>query len=212
MTNLPVTGDFEITTLFGQKGSYWVSGKHSGVDFSGRYNKNVYCVNDGIILPSSFDKGGFGNFVKVQDANNPNIIDYYAHLSEKKCVAGQKVNRESLLGIMGTSGNSTAVHLHFERRVNGVAIDPTDYLGLSGCKVDIIYSSKNFNISTPVTKTYLTVNTKILPLVLNSLDFKTKLASMPKGSIVELIDKTNNVWYKVKYNNQIGFASTKYLK
>ncbi len=66
-------------------------------------------------------------------------------------------------------------------------------------------------------KIFLTVSTKIFPLILNkSFNGKTatggRLLLMPKGAKVELLQKMNSAWYKVKYNGTIGYASAEYLR
>ena len=71
-------------------------------------------------------------------------------------------------------------------------------------------------VSTPA-PVYMTVNTRVLRLILNkSFNGRTAtggtVALMPKGSVVEFLEKGNDQWYKVKYNGQVGYASTEYLK
>jgi murein DD-endopeptidase MepM/ murein hydrolase activator NlpD len=52
----------------------------------------------------------------------------YAHLSSISVGVGQAVGQGAVVGGMGTTGHSTGVHLHFEVRVNGAAVDPLGYL------------------------------------------------------------------------------------
>ncbi|MBE6903131.1 MAG: hypothetical protein E7480_00790 [Ruminococcaceae bacterium] len=96
-----------------------------------------------------------------------------------------------------------------------------DYAALSGLDSDIIiglmfYENLMKTNDTETQKTYLTVSTLLLPLWLcggwNGSKPTKNIVKMPKGSRVELIEKTNTKWYKVKYSGIIGYASAKYLK
>lgn len=67
--------------------------------------------------------GGFGNSITIDHGNG--YITKYAHLHQSvKVKVGQKVSKGSIIGLMGNSGSSTGVHLHFEVIVNGSNIDP----------------------------------------------------------------------------------------
>ncbi len=70
--------------------------------------------------------GGYGNLVVVDHGNG--ISTAYAHLSSISVSVGQSVGQGTVVGGMGTTGNSTGVHLHFEVRVNGSPVDPLGYL------------------------------------------------------------------------------------
>ena len=66
--------------------------------------------------------GGYGNLVVVAHTNG--VETYYAHLSRILVRAGQAVTTGSLVGLVGSTGESTGPHLHFEVRVRGAAVDP----------------------------------------------------------------------------------------
>ncbi len=96
-----------------------------------------------------------------------------------------------------------------------------DYAALSGLDNDIIIGTVYYRdlekiSDTQLPKTYLTVSTLFLPLWLcggwNGTKPTTNLVKMPKGSTVELLEKSNDKWYKVKYNEITGYASASYLK
>jgi len=70
---------------------------------------------------------GYGNIVLVQVT--PDVVTLYAHLASMKVHAGQTVTRGEMLGVAGCTGYCTGVHLHFEVRENGVAVDPRKFLG-----------------------------------------------------------------------------------
>jgi len=105
-------------------------GKHKGIDF---VNHNTYAktkivaVADGTVVAASrgaWDKS-YGNMVAIYHGNG-NYTNY-AHLSKISVKVGQKVKARDQLGLMGTTGNSTGIHLHWEihlgrkwNRVNGM--------------------------------------------------------------------------------------------
>lgn len=70
--------------------------------------------------------GGYGNCVIIQ--NDDGNITYYAHQSETACEVGDKVKAGQLIGYVGTTGDSTGNHLHFEVRRDGVYYDPAEFV------------------------------------------------------------------------------------
>ncbi|MBE6903377.1 MAG: hypothetical protein E7480_02075 [Ruminococcaceae bacterium] len=98
-----------------------------------------------------------------------------------------------------------------------------DYAALCALDNDIIIGLVYYKdlekvnvLQSTASKTYLKVNTFLLPLWLcggwNGTKPTKNILKMPKNSLVELIEKTNSNWYKVKYNGIVGYASAKYLK
>ncbi len=72
-------------------------------------------------------KAGYGNLIKINHGNN--IITYYAHLDEIYVNKGDLVGVSQIIGLMGNTGNSTGKHLHYEVRVDSLAINPVDFIG-----------------------------------------------------------------------------------
>lgn len=70
--------------------------------------------------------GGYGNYFMVDHGNG--VSTFYAHCSDVYVSVGQSVSRGETLGTVGSTGWSTGPHLHFEVRINGSAVNPTDYL------------------------------------------------------------------------------------
>lgn len=70
--------------------------------------------------------GGYGNYVLIDHGNG--VSTWYAHCSEIYVSPGQSVSRSETIGTAGSTGWSTGAHLHFEVRINGTAVNPTDYL------------------------------------------------------------------------------------
>ncbi|MDO4745821.1 MAG: peptidoglycan DD-metalloendopeptidase family protein [Bacillota bacterium] len=121
MLNTPVPF-VNISSPFGPRwGSF-----HSGVDFALAQGKPIYAADSGIVYYSGYS-GGYGNLIKVDHGNG--MQTYYAHCSEINVCAGQSVTAGETIGLIGSTGNSTGPHLHFEVIVNGSRVDPLDFLG-----------------------------------------------------------------------------------
>ena len=98
---------------------------HTGVDFAAPAGTHIYAWKDGKITTASWC-GSYGNFVIVQ--HNDGTTSRYAHLSGYACSVGQTVSKGQIIGYVGTTGNSTGNHLHFEIQVNGRFVNPLNYL------------------------------------------------------------------------------------
>ncbi|SEK89309.1 Septal ring factor EnvC, activator of murein hydrolases AmiA and AmiB [Carnobacterium iners] len=100
---------------------------HGGTDFGG--NGAIVAAQGGVVEVAGYDSG-WGNHVTINHGNGLKTL--YAHMvSGSLAVApGQNVSQGQHLGIMGTTGSSTGVHLHFEVYVNGNRVNPASYLGL----------------------------------------------------------------------------------
>ena len=83
-------------------------------------------IYEGTVIFSDYNNGGYGNLVIVQHEND--MQTYYAHLNEIYVSKGQYIGTEEVLGTVGTTGYSTGPHLHFELRVGGNPVDPTQYI------------------------------------------------------------------------------------
>lgn len=127
ITNLPVNNKFNITAIFGQKGSVWKNG-HKGVDITAA-DKNLYSMCDGVVTYQGYDKN-WGYYVSVMPNGFERIRIILCHMVKGsiKVKKGDRVSRTTVLGTMGTTGNSTGVHVHVEMRIDNTAVDPTPYL------------------------------------------------------------------------------------
>jgi murein DD-endopeptidase MepM/ murein hydrolase activator NlpD len=115
----PVSGP--VTSGFG-----WRWGRmHEGVDIAGGSGTPIAASATGTVIVAG-PTGGYGNLVVVDHGGG--LSTAYAHLSSIAVSVGQPVGQGSVVGGMGTTGHSTGVHLHFEVRVNGAAVDPLGYL------------------------------------------------------------------------------------
>lgn len=124
IASVPVSNG-HITSRFGSRESIR-NHTHKGIDIAASYGTNIKAVADGTIEYASYNSGGYGNLVIIDHGNG--IKTYYGHCS-KLCVSvGQKVNAGDVIAKVGSTGNSTGNHCHFEIRVNGSQIDPQKYV------------------------------------------------------------------------------------
>ena len=93
---------------------------HRAVDFSGG-GLDIRAAGRGTVIFAG-DNGGLGNHIEVR--HSPTLVTGYSHLSSIGVSVGQAVSQGQSIGIMGTTGTSTGVHLHFSTTVNGVLVNP----------------------------------------------------------------------------------------
>jgi secretion/DNA translocation related TadE-like protein len=120
---VPVGGPYRTTARFGDVGPRWASHRHSGLDFAAEAGTPVLAAAAGRVLAAG-PAGRYGNLVVVDHGG---IVTYYAHLSEVDVTRGQIVGTGRRVGAVGSTGNATGPHLHFEVRTGGVAQDPAAY-------------------------------------------------------------------------------------
>ena len=130
----------KITSFYEQ--TRYINGKktlHKGLDMiSMSGDRNVVSVKDGTYRGAFYDKNGFGNYVVVQ--HDDKIRTIYGHLESinKELKAGQYIKAGTFLGIEGTTGRSTGIHLHIEARKSPYLttnrIDIAEYLGIINAK------------------------------------------------------------------------------
>ena len=115
----PVNGP--LTSGFGQR---W-GRLHAGVDIGVSFGTAIGAVAAGTVVYSGW-LGGYGNLVVVDHGSG--LTTAYAHQQRIYARVGQSVGQGEALGEVGSTGNSTGPHLHFEVRINGAAVDPLGYL------------------------------------------------------------------------------------
>lgn len=115
----PVGGS--ITSGFGPR---W-GRMHEGIDIAGASGTPIAAAAAGTVIVAGWS-GGYGNLVVIDHGNG--ISTAYAHNSSIAVSVGQSVGQGTVVSGMGTTGHSTGVHLHFEVRVNGSAVNPLGYL------------------------------------------------------------------------------------
>ena len=123
-------GDKELTRLsstFGIRNDpiYNVPKMHSGLDFTAPTGSKIYATGDGIIETMEYSSGGYGNHIVINHGFG--YKSHYAHLSKFETKLNRKVKRGELIGRVGSTGKSTAPHLHYEVIKNGNKIDPINF-------------------------------------------------------------------------------------
>ncbi|THH38332.1 M23 family peptidase [Aliishimia ponticola] len=123
----PVKDSFRFTSGFGTRRDPKTGGRrmHKGVDFAAGTGTPIYSTADGVVVHAGWSSG-YGRLVKIQ--HEFGIETRYAHLSKMRVKVGQRVSRGQRIGDMGASGRVTGVHLHYEVRVGGEAVNPMIYI------------------------------------------------------------------------------------
>lgn len=98
---------------------------HSGVDYAAPYGTSILAAEDGVVLTAGWNSG-YGNCVTINHGGG--YVTLYGHCSSLLVSAGQKVTKGQTIAKVGSTGNSTGNHLHFEVRINGSPVDPEGYL------------------------------------------------------------------------------------
>ena len=98
---------------------------HYGMDFSAPTGTEVFATGSGVVERIQRSKIGFGNHITIDHGYGFETL--YAHLSAFNVKEGQKVKRGDVIGYVGSTGTSTAPHLHYEVHKNGQKVNPQNY-------------------------------------------------------------------------------------
>ncbi len=124
---LPLASYTRISSQFGYR-IHPITGTrklHSGIDYAAPAGTPIYAAEDGVVLTSGWING-YGYTITINHGSG--YVTLYAHCSTLIAKAGQKVTKGQTIARVGTTGNSTGNHLHFEVKVNGVAQNPANFL------------------------------------------------------------------------------------
>lgn len=122
----PVDSRYITSTVGGRSSPGGVgSTNHKGTDI-GRvgYTSKIYAAKAGTVIVSQYSSS-YGNYVVVSHGSGNTTL--YAHMSSRSVNVGDYVNQGDVLGITGSTGNSTGPHLHFEVTENGVRVNPLSH-------------------------------------------------------------------------------------
>ena len=95
-------------------GTDYLPNGHPGLDFAAGMGSPIYASDSGVIIFAGWNTRGYGNLVMIDHGNGWQTV--YAHLSQINVVCGQSIYQGQILGLAGSTGNSTGAHLHFEMR------------------------------------------------------------------------------------------------
>ncbi len=117
----PIKGGYVSCPLWGWKG-------HVGADYTPENGKGseIFAVADGKVVKSKRSNAGYGNQIVIDHGNG--IQTLYAHCHELFVNVGNEVKAGDVIASVGSTGNSTGTHLHFELRQNGIYVDPEKYI------------------------------------------------------------------------------------
>ncbi|MGL6173012.1 MAG: peptidoglycan DD-metalloendopeptidase family protein [Cellulosilyticaceae bacterium] len=118
----PLNGAGRISSQYGSRwGSY-----HRGIDIAAPAGTPVYASASGTVVYSGYNNGGYGKMIIIDHGNG--YKTYYAHNSSLYVQVGQKVSKGQNIAGVGSTGNSTGNHVHFELRKNDNPINPYNYI------------------------------------------------------------------------------------
>ncbi|MGV9349742.1 M23 family metallopeptidase [Streptomyces spiralis] len=121
------TSSYTITSTFGQAGSMWSSGYHTGLDFAAPTGTLIKAIHSGTITEAGWAGSyGYRTILTLDDGTEL----WFCHQSSISVSVGQKVNTGDVIGRVGATGNVTGPHLHLEVHPGGQAtgIDPMAWL------------------------------------------------------------------------------------
>ena len=127
MLSRPVAGG-SVSASYGEKGSIWSKGYHSGTDYAVPTGTPVYAAAAGTVSKAQKGSGdhSYGIYITVDHANGYQTL--YGHLSQTIAKPGDVVTKGQIIAKSGESGHVTGPHLHFEVFKNGVSVDPSSLL------------------------------------------------------------------------------------
>lgn len=128
----PLPGYTTITSYFGEQREYYANGSwqvdvHTGTDISGSavYGKPIVAANSGKVYAATWSNYGYGNYVIIDHGGGTSTL--YGHCSSLAVSQGQYVQKGDVIAYVGSTGNSTGPHLHFEVRINGSPVNAMQY-------------------------------------------------------------------------------------
>ena len=114
-----------LTSGFGYRNATVGSKNHKGIDICAKTGDPIYAAAAGEVIVSE-RSGSFGYYIQIQHDNGH--VSLYAHCSSLIASVGDRVEQGQKIALMGRTGRATAVHLHFELKIDGVNVDPVLYL------------------------------------------------------------------------------------
>lgn len=125
-SRMPLAGSV-MTSSFGMRQHPVLGGrrKHSGIDLAAPTGTPVYATADGVVSRADWFSS-YGLYISIE--HGASLQTRFAHLSRVAVASGDTVRKGDLIGYVGSTGRSTGPHLHYEVRVDGVAVNPIPYM------------------------------------------------------------------------------------
>jgi murein DD-endopeptidase MepM/ murein hydrolase activator NlpD len=117
-----ISQPFGPTSFEGEPAAFGHPHFHLGVDYALPSGSCILAPMFGRVIRADWDDTGFGQHVRID--HGLGVVSLLAHLSEYKCAVGDQVNAGELIGLSGSTGNSTGPHLHWSTLLHGVWTDP----------------------------------------------------------------------------------------
>jgi len=121
-TRLPVEGF--MTTHF-QRGDWFLGRRHMGIDIAAEGGTSIRAAGSGVVVFANWTPD-FGNLIVL--AHGRGYLSYYGHANHLLAGVGDTVKKGDVIALLGSSGISSAPHLHFEIWKDGKALDPASFL------------------------------------------------------------------------------------
>lgn len=118
----PLKGAGRVSSTYGPRWGTF----HKGIDYAAPAGTPVYASAAGKVIYSGYNSGGYGKLVIIEHSNG--YQTYYAHNSSLYVNVGETVSQGEHIAAVGSTGDSTGNHLHFEIRKNGSPVNPANYL------------------------------------------------------------------------------------
>jgi murein DD-endopeptidase MepM/ murein hydrolase activator NlpD len=125
-SRMPLIGSV-LTSSYGMRSHPVLGGmrKHSGIDLAAPTGTPVYATADGVVSRADW-YSSYGLYISLE--HGASLQTRYAHLSRLAVATGDVVKKGDLIGYVGSTGRSTGPHLHYEVRVDGLAVNPIPYM------------------------------------------------------------------------------------
>lgn len=202
-----------VTDLYGTR-----HGHHKGIDIAGKFKTPIHSVDKGVVTKSYYS-GSYGHVVFIKHDNNLETV--YAHLNKRNVKEGQVVKQGEIIGLMGNTGDSSGVHLHFEIHKEkwtyekDNAVDPVLALGEAAVGQPVLAMAKKGNEVTmeTIAKLRLTDDIDISNQAENvnaeseKIDGQNSLAAVPlskEQQVKHTVQKGETLWSIAgKYNTSV---------
>jgi len=123
----PARGGY-ITSPYGKRNSPTAGAStfHKGIDIGGLgYGADILASKSGTVTTSAYSSS-YGHYVMINHGDG--TVTLYAHMQERKVSSGQRVYQGQVIGLVGSTGISNGPHIHFEIRINGERVNPSNYV------------------------------------------------------------------------------------